>query len=76
MIVPQIACLADASRVQLPIPMLTQFGHLDSPLRMIAILAHATRIVVVCHMLTQIYLLPVLDLSSLFFNCGSSSSPA
>ena len=54
MVVSEVAGLADAPGVELAICVLALFSHLVTPLRVIAILAHARRVVVVCDMLTFI----------------------
>ena len=41
MVVAEVACLADAARVQLTITMRALGGHLVSTLRVVAVLAHA-----------------------------------
>ena len=60
MIFSQVAGLADAARVQLAVFMLTAFGHFDPSFGVVAVFAHATRIVVFVNMLTLRDHLPVL----------------
>ena len=60
MIVAQVARLTDATRVQFPICVLADLSHLDSAFRVIAILAHATRVILLVCVLTLRDLLSML----------------
>ena len=61
MIVSQVACLAHASSIQLAICVLACSSHLITPLRMVAILAHARGVVLFVDMLALSDCFPVLD---------------
>ena len=62
MVVTQIACFTDATGVEPTILMVAQLRHLIATLRVIAILAHAWRVIVLLRMLTLRNLLTMLNL--------------
>ena len=70
MIVSQIASLAHTASVELTICMSTQLSFLNAAFRVIAILAHTARIVMVIDVLTLSYLFTVFDFALLFYACG------
>jgi len=50
-IVSQVACLADAARVKLALGVDAQLGLLNAALRVIAVLAHTARVIMIVHVL-------------------------
>ena len=61
MVLPQVARLAHAPRIQLPVRVLAFRGQLVPPLGVVAVFAHARSVVLVVDVLTFGDCLPVLD---------------